>query len=352
MTEVWRIASLVFEHMVLELELAPISGAMALITADAGRSLSQTDLTHGPTRIELIDLPPLTESAPRETTLAVAAAGELPGWRRAALLASTDGGESWEDAGQTAAPAIIGAAVTVLGSASANLFDQQNFVDVRLLHAAMQLSDADTLRLLAGANRAMIGKELIQFGQAEPRGGDVWRLSNLLRGRRGTEGAITGHMVGDRFVLLESESLALLDPRFAVPGVSVMAVGIADDLSPPVVTTTPIGSALTPLSPVHPGLSREPSGDTVISWTRRSREGWAWRDGVDAPMSEETESYRIELTPLGGSTRTFTETLPQFVYLASDRSADQLAGAMVTTVSISQVGQHCVSAPLTLTITL
>lgn len=352
MAELWRIASLVFENMVIELELVPLSGAMASLQGDAGRSLTQLDSPHGPTRIELIDLPPLTESAPREPALVIAAAGELPGWRQAALLASTDGGQTWEDAGQTAAPAIIGDAVTVLGTASAGLFDRDNFVDVKLLNASMQLSDADNMRMLSGANRAIIGKEVIQFGRAEPRGGDVWRLSNLLRGRRGTEAAIAGHAVGDRFVLLESESLALLDPRFATPGVKVMAVGIADDLSPPVATTSPIGAALTPLSPVHPQLSRESNGDNMISWIRRSREGWAWRDGVDAPIGEESESYRIDVTPQGGTARSFTQALPRFVYAAADRATDQLSGATFTTVSISQVGQHNVSVPLSLTITL
>ncbi len=352
MAEVWRIASLVFERMVLELELVPVSGAMPTIGADPGRSLSQSDEAHGPTRIELIDLPALTESAPRETMLAVAAAGALPGWRRAALLVSNDGGQTWEDGGQTAAPAIIGQTLGALGSACAGLFDQQNFVDVQLLNASMQLSDAENMRLLAGANRAIIGKEIIQFGQAEPRGDDVWRLSNLLRGRRGTEGAIAGHGVGDRFVLLETESLALLDPRFAMPGVSVMAVGIADDVSPPIASTSPIGGALTPLSPVHPRVSRDNSGDIVISWIRRSREGWAWRDGVDAPVGEESEAYRIELIPQGESARFFTELVPRFVYLAADRAADQLAGATITTVTINQIGQHSVSAPLSVTITL
>ncbi len=352
MAEVWRIASLVFERMVLELTLVPVSGAAMVTSADPGRSLSQSDQAHGPTRIELIDLPPLSDSAPREIMLVVAAAGVLPGWRRAALLVSNDGGQNWEDAGQSAAPAIIGTTVDALGTACASLTDRRASVDVQLLHAEMILSDANESRLLAGANLAIIGKELIQFGRAMPLGGNMWRLSHLLRGRRGTEAEIATHAAGDRFVLLEPETLAALDPRFAVDGVSVMAVGIADDLSPPLASTSPIGSALTPLSPVHPKVTTEPNGDTVVRWTRRSREGWVWRDNVDAAIGEESEQYRITLTPQGGVVRQFVEPLPRFVYLANDRAADQLSGAAIVTITISQIGPNSISVPLTITIML
>ena len=352
MAGVWRIASLLLERMVIELDLVPVSGASIVNVADPGRSLSQSDQAHGPTRIELIDLPPLSDTAPRDTVLAIAAAGVLPGWRRAALLVSNDGGQNWEDIGQTAAPAVIGTSVDALGTACAGLVDRRNFVDVRLLNAAMILSGATDARLLAGANLAILGKELIQFGRATPRGGDIWRLSDLLRGRRGTEPAIAGHAAGERFVLLETESLLLLDPRFARPGVSVMAVGIADDLAPLLASTAPIGAAIAPFSPVHPSVSHELNGDILVRWIRRSREGWAWRDDVDAAIGEESEQYRITLTPQGGTARSFTEVLPHLVYLASERATDQSAGAAFVTFSISQIGQHGVSAPLSLTIAI
>ena len=32
-----------------------------------------------------------------------------------------------------------------------------------------------------------------------------------------------------------------------------------------------------------------------MRWTRRSRAGWRWIDGVDAPLGEERERYRVTL---------------------------------------------------------
>jgi hypothetical protein len=55
--------------------------------------------------------------------------------------------------------------------------------------------------IMAGANLALIGDELIQFGRAEQLGPGLFRLSHLLRGRRGTEWAAAGHSVGDVFCL-------------------------------------------------------------------------------------------------------------------------------------------------------
>src|SRR3546814_18230908 len=70
----------------------------------------------------------------------------------------------------------------------------------------MTLETVGDTMLLAGANRAMIGGELIQFGAAEQLGPALWRLSRLLRGRAGT--AIpAAHGVGAPFVLLDDPAL-------------------------------------------------------------------------------------------------------------------------------------------------
>src|SRR3546814_18381740 len=69
---------------------------------------------------------------------------------------------------------------------SAFLFDAANVALVTLANPSMTLETVGDTMLLAGANRAMIGDELIQFGAAEQLGPALWRLSRLLRGRAGT----------------------------------------------------------------------------------------------------------------------------------------------------------------------
>jgi hypothetical protein len=59
-----------------------------------------------------------------------------------------------------------------------------------------------------------------------------------------------------------------------------------------------------------------------VHWVRRSREGWRWPDGIDAPLAEETELYRIEIAA-SPSAISLSETLSQPQYLLP---AAQLAG--------------------------
>jgi hypothetical protein len=94
----------------------------------------------------------------------------------------------------------------------------------------MWLEGRSDSALSGGANAAMLGDELIQFGSAEPLGGRRFRLSRFLRGRRGTEWAAATHALGEPFVLLERERLAPVDvPADSVGGeLRVMASGIGD----------------------------------------------------------------------------------------------------------------------------
>src|SRR3546814_6067989 len=89
---------------------------------------------------------------------------------------------------------------------SAFLFDAANVAPVTLANPSMTLETVGDTMLLAGANRAMIGDELIPFGAAEQLGPALWRLSRLLRGRAGT--AIPApHGRGSPFVLLDAAAL-------------------------------------------------------------------------------------------------------------------------------------------------
>jgi hypothetical protein len=61
--------------------------------------------------------------------------------------------------------------------------------------------------LAAGANVALIGGEHVQFGDVTPLGGGRFELARLLRGRMGTQAAISTHASGEVFCLIEAASL-------------------------------------------------------------------------------------------------------------------------------------------------
>jgi hypothetical protein len=274
-------------------------------------------------------------------------AGAEEGWRRAALEVSFDSGGSWTSPGGTAAPATIGSALDALAPAGSALADTESVLDVELLNAAMWLESRSDDALAGGANLALVGEELIQFGAAEPIGANRFRLSRLWRGRRGTEWAAGLHAAGEDFVLIEAESLvALAAPAGSAGGEArLIAYGIGDAPGGVLVTRPIASEALRPPSPVH--FTAEPQdGGLMFRWVRRSRQGWPWPGGSDTPLGEESERYRLELSG-EGFTRIATPAEPFYHYSAAERAAD---GGGAVAASVSQIGTFAASRPATLSV--
>ncbi len=349
--DTWRISAIKFNRMVLACDLVRTTAAFAVPSgADAGRSVAQLDAPAGPTTLVPLDLPQLSDGAATQPIVMAAAAGAAVGWRAATLSQSLDDGASWAVAGPTALPAIIGHTVTVLGAGSSTLIDLVNTVDVDLLNTDMQLADATDALLLSGRNVAMLGSELVQFGRAMPLGGARWRLSRLWRGRRGTEEAMSRHAVGESFTLLTAPTLAALTVPSGTTKLRVSAQGVGDGAILPEADAINPGFALRPLSPTHLTATLQSNGDTQVTWVRRSRDGWRWVDGVDAPLAEETEAYVVTVTPSTHVPRTTQTDAPRWTYTAATRAADLAAGATGVTISVAQIGTAQTSRTTSLTL--
>ena len=295
----------------------------------------------------LLDLPTLDTTIADTPRVCLAAAGTGPGWRRAAIDVSFDNGASWQSAGRSAAPAVIGRIGGAMTAAAAALFGRSTSIDVVLLNEGMALSGAGEAELVDGANLALIGDELIQFGTARQIGPTRWRIGDLLRGRRGTEWAIAGHAPGERFVLLDPATLLPLDVPLSQIGAMLLASGQGpgDAGTPANDAIAVTGQALRPPCPVGLRASRRGDGAIEIGWTRRSRGGWAWLDGVDAPLGEDRELYALRLQGAGGAERRIEVGAPNYVYSAADQAADRWGGMGLLTASIAQIGTHAASLP-------
>ncbi len=348
--ETWRIESTRFERMVFMLDLVRVqAGSIAVLPAAPGRNVAQSDLEHGATILRVLDLPPLDDGARTAPLVAVAACGAWPGWRGAALLRSVDAGLTWQEAGATAAPAIMGVSTSALAVGADHMFDALGSVDVELFHNAMTLGAASDDILLTGGNAALLGNELIQFGAALPLGGNRYRLSRLLRGRRGTP--VAAHGAAEPFTLLDRTSLAVLDVPPGTGSVRVNASGVGDVLAGVEAAVTSVGRALVPLPPVHLRVQRV-GGDDALSWIRSSRDGWRWLDGVDLPLAEERVHYRVTVQPNVGPSRSIDTDQPLWLYTGAARAADLSAGATAATISVVSIGIYALSAPTTLSIPL
>jgi hypothetical protein len=338
----WRVAEWSLEHMVVTLELRRIAAAALPAAASAGRVLGAPDRVAGETIVHGFELPMLDDSLASVPKLLIAAAGTEPGWRKAALLLSGDGGARWQPIGGTAAPAVLGTVAVAPGAGPTTLEDRVHAIEVELAHEAMPLGDADAAALDAGGNLALVGDELLQFARAEPLGGARWRLSGLWRGRRGTDAA--GHVVGERFVLLSAEALVAVDSPVAAEGSALLLASGVGDAEAVEAAVAVSGASVRPPSPVHLRVRETGDGDAVLTWVRRSRAGWRWRDGVDVPLGEETERYQLLLTPAAGPAWTVETATPEWTISAAER-----AGAAIH-AAVRQIGAHALSPASTLTI--
>ncbi len=334
----WRIARWTLERLVVRLELERIARAPIAIAGSPGRVSGAPDRVHGPTILHAFELPPLDDAVLGAPRLTVAAAGG-PGWRQAALVLSGDDGVSWTAAGGVGVPATLGTVMLPPAAGGALLTDGVATIEVELAHAGMDLADADAAALDRGANLALAGDELVQFGRAEPIGPRRWRLSRLLRGRRGTEWAAGTQIAGDRFVLLEPDALMAIDLPLASLGktVRLLASGVGDLTGPAAAEAAIDGASLRPPAPVGLQWIASDDGGAVVRWTRRSRAGWRWLDGADAPLAEETERYRVEVGP-----RSLVVEAPATSITAAERAAGPVA------VTVRQLGTYAESRAVTL----
>jgi len=338
----WRVTAAALEAMVTTLTCVRVAPPMPVASASPGRALPAPDRVAGATILCVADLPALGDAPLAAPRLSVLANGTGAGWRRAALLYSLDDGASWRDGGETAAPAIIGTIASVPPPAPATLADLATGFEVDLARADMVLGDADDAALDHGGNLALAGGELLQFGRAEQIGAVRWRLSHLWRGRCGTEAAAGMQVVGDRFALLAPDAVAAIDLPVAAIGstVRVLASGIGDPGGPVEAICMVEGASVRPPSPAHLQLIVV-AGMPAVTWVRRSRAGFRWIDGGDVPLAEESEAYRVTITPAAGESRVVT---------LADRACALDPGEVVggTIVEVRQIGTFGESRPATL----
>ena len=336
----WRVTHRTITGAVVELEVERVAAQpdAAVLAADPGRAYIGPDAPQGPTILHVLDLPALPGTVPTSPQLLIAAGGTGSTWRRADILVSRDGGDSYTVATSIGSAATIGTTVDALPAGTTLRWDRQSTVDVVLAADDADLQSASEPAVLAGANLAAIGDEIVQFATVTALGARRFRLSDLLRGRRGSEAAVAGHAAGDRFVVLD-ERIASIDVPAEALGAPLLfrAVGPSDDpamLSPLIVT--PRGIALRPLSPATVAVVPQGSGDRSISWQRRSRAGFAWSDGTDAPLAEDGERYHVTIRSSSAVLREVDVTSPVWTYAATDFAADA-AIAPPLTVEVAQV---------------
>lgn len=343
----WRIAARSVRGDGVTLELRRFLPAPAGAgVADPGVPVRAPDWPDAEGAVQLIDLPGVGGAAADARRLVVAAAGTHDGWRGADLWLLAAPGAAPIALGTVRPAAAMGQLAAPLAAGSTLLFDDCGVAEVILKNPSMTLESVDDPALLGGANRAMVGGELIQFGSADQIAPDRWRLTRLLRGRSGTEAA-TPHEAGTGFVLLDDGALFFLPDELAAATESGGAILQWAPRAAVTMTDIPVppgACALRPLAPVHGRIAIDPAGGADVGWVRRSRADAGWRDQVDVPLGEGRDAWHVTVTPAVPGVGPWETTAPALRISAAALALVPPGHAL----SIRQIGDFALSPPLIL----
>lgn len=295
----------------------------------SAQTQTNTLATNGLTQLQILDIPALPSDDTNAATIRFVSSGEMAGWQGAVLYRSDDGGANYTLLGSLDA-GIMGVATSVLGSGATHIKDEVNSVTVSLIDG--ELSSISEIALLNGGNAALLGDEIIQFQTAELLSPNSYRLSNLLRGRLGTEHTINTHAVTKRFVFLGEGLFSATAPIGLSRKYKPVSIGstlnatTANDF-------TFTAQCLKPYAPVHIAGSRDGGGNISITWVRRARVNGGWLDNTDIPLNEQSELYDVEILNGVNVVRVFSNIPTSALnYTAIDQTAD--FGSAQASVSI------------------
>jgi hypothetical protein len=285
----------------------------------------------GAPEVALLDLPQLREEQPAHQPLVAAYASPWPGEMAVWRSPSSDGFELLTTFGSRAR---IGMLAADLYAGPLWRFDRGNELWVDLLSGSIE--SVTDLALFGGANALAVESapntwEIVQAADAELIAPGRYRLTRLLRGQRGTEGAMANPAPAGARVVVLDQALAALPVAEAELGIPWnWRIGPASrpmtDESYVAGTFTPAGAGLRPFSVVHveqPWRKARSPGDMTLRWKRRSRalaaDSWA---GLDVPLAEEAEAYEVEILDGSSIRRTLHTTTTSAVYMGAQQIAD------------------------------
>lgn len=317
------------------------SAQVMLATAPEATFRSRTggvSAQSGRTIFSFLDIPMLTAE---DRPFAPYVAARMAPWRNGVAFwkSATTSGFTLDT--QAEVQAGIGSLVQDFAAGPLWRWDMANELIIRMPDRAL-ISLEDEL-VFAGANTLAIEQEsgeweILQYANADLIASNTYRLTRLLRGQKGSEHAMGTPVLADARVVM-------IDPAILQTGLTADQVGTSynwrvggahldvSDYTVQKVEFTSRGRGARPYAPVHlKGIKS--GGNWGLSWIRRNRISADSWDLIEVPMSEDAESYQLEILDATGTTvlRTETVTQPEFTWTSAMQAAD--AGGAVSTFKI------------------
>jgi hypothetical protein len=276
------------------------------------------------TRLVFMDMP-IFSDAHDEYGFYVAKAGTESYWDRGRIDISADDltyATLIDDDGSAVIGDVTGTLAAGTTTGLDDTLDTTTVLTVVLEHSGMDLESITDAELDSWGNFAFVGKdglgEYLQFKTATFVSGTTWQLTNLRRGRKGTDHAIGTHASGEVFVLLGEDGVMRVQyPSTDQWGDPVYLRGVSfnqDDADADVLSETNTGEGKRPYSPVNVEGTWDGSNNLTITWDSRSRLN-AGGLGID-----DNAEWDIEIT--SGTGRSDTVLAEAFAYSAADQITD------------------------------
>lgn len=231
---------------------------------------------------------------------------------------------------------------TLAGGVVPGLWDRKNTVDVILNDQSLTLESKPYDAVVAGANWIVIGPEIIAYTTATLIAPRTYRLSNLIRGLRGTERWIDEHRDNELVLPLGQSSMLFLDVGLAQLKVEADFKGVplgalVEDVKLQVEATQ--GLTATPFPPSVVKGVRDSSNNLTVSWMLRTRRPYRVLSGTVPPTEESSERYEVVFLDTGTPVRTvFVTAATTTTYTAAQQTTDGLTPGDPVDVVIYQLG--------------
>lgn len=339
-----RITKTVMDNQKLSIEGLQADDAVYTQTNSAGDDTVTPviETIPGDTILHLMDIPLIRETDDTAGFYA-AVTKETPGWKGSQLYNSSNGTD------YTFLSSMLfsnphGTVATALADGQPYFIDRKTEIVVVMIDGV--LSSVTEEDLYNGLNGALLGSEIVQFQNAELVAANTYKLTNILRGRLGTEDQTSLHTTNEDFILLNStgSNFVRINTGLDLIGATKFykAVSIGTTISDTTAETfVNNGRSLQPYSPVRLTGVRNTSGDLTITWVRRTRYSGGWNSSIEIPLNETTESYEIDI--VDGSNvvlRTLYSTSETVTYTAAQQTTDFGSPQTIIKVRVHQMSSR------------
>lgn len=276
-------------------------------------SINYADLRQniGPTDFYVLDIPTLHNNYINSEGVYIATTGYTNSWVGCSTYSKSVLVDDFSlDLNLIGTPVPIGTISNILLDGPTTVWDLINYIDVTC-HIDLTTYSTTIESILLGNNYILIGNEILQFQTATDISilptDNKYRLSILLRGRRGTENETNFHVEDEKFVFLNQNYTLGFIPKIISNTSYYNAISLKDSEISDTKELTYTGKNLKPfnISALHAKIV---GTDIEIEWDRRSR--YISGHLKKLPLSQTTEAYIISINNniYNSSTSDFTYT--------------------------------------------